>query len=209
MRGAALPRWRTSVDLGHKRSAGEGEGAAHAETDDGHLTRAGGLEVLHGTLDVLQARINGKWCANKANAKLLMSYLNRGGPVQTVHQMTGVLVVDSALAAVPEVMTTMIENDNEPLVTVPSVCAKEEKKGVVQVGNERAESLVGHILGHIDDLTRPRHAQHERRDETSIVSAHRAKERLVRRVGPYLVVDAPPLLDHNHTDAQIVCTDVT
>jgi hypothetical protein len=33
-----------------------------------------------------------------------MSYLNRGGPVQTVHQMTGVLVVDSVLAAVPEVM---------------------------------------------------------------------------------------------------------
>jgi hypothetical protein len=78
------------------------------------------------------------------------------------------------------------------------VCAK-----VVQVGNERAESLVGHVLGHINDLT-----TRNTRDETSCVSAHRAKERLGRRVGPYLVVDAPPLLDHNHTDAQIVCTDV-
>jgi hypothetical protein len=45
--------------------------------------------------------------ANKGNVKLSLSYLNRGGPVQTVHQMTGVLVVDGALAAVPEMMTTM------------------------------------------------------------------------------------------------------
>lgn len=205
----------TSIDLREESSAGETESTTHAETDDGHLPRAGGLEILHGTLDVLMwpTAVAGRSAGTKPRASIggggRDAHPNSSGPVEAAHQMPSVLIVDGHLTAVPnpqpppQFFFALLERAHRARPTHTHA-----RRG----GGERTDRARAHG-SHGQQRAWPHRlsvggggegggGRGEARTNGGGVVVGRSSH--TQGGGPYLMIDAPPLLNHDDADAKVI-----